>query len=121
MYIHYNYVCTYFPGFDCVAAADKLKKQLGTLTNLNYSAMMGSLYAKDVITNDERRIIDTKIGQEKMMYLIADIVIPSLKLSLCKKYKGFLKAMEESDDIALRSTVERLGKLKRLFRVHYLM
>ena len=43
------------------------------LTNLNYDAMKHSLYAKSVITNDERRTINNRIGQEKMMYLIADI------------------------------------------------
>ena len=73
--------------------------------------MVDSLYAKEVITNDERRIIDDKIGQKKMRYLIADIIIPSLRLNLCKKYKGFLEAMKESDNSDLRSTAERLGKL----------
>ena len=88
-----------------------LKKQLGTLTKLSYKAMMGSLFAKDVITNEERKIIGDKIGEEKMMYLIADIIIPSLKINNYTKYKGFLEAMEESDDSDLKSTVERLGKL----------
>ena len=107
------YIAVYvtFPGFDCVAAADELRKQLSTLTELNYSAMMGSLFSKYVITNDERKIIDVKIGQQKMMYLIADIIIPSLKLNLCDKYKGFLEAMEESDDTTLRNIAKRLGKL----------
>ena len=85
-----------------------LKRQLGTLTKLSYKAMMGSLFAKDVITNEERKIIGDKIGEEKMMYLIADIIIPSLKINNYTKYKGF---MEESDDSDLKSTVERLGKL----------
>ena len=102
---------TIFAEFDCIAAADNVRRQIDTLTNLNYDAMKHSLYAKSVITNDERRTIDNRIGQEKMMYLIADIIIPSLKLNLCKKYKGFLEVMEESDDIALTSTAERLGKL----------
>ena len=111
--------CTYefaikhavFPEFDCLAAADKLKKQLGTLTKLKYTAMMGSLFAKDIITNEERIKIDDKSGEEKMMYLIVDIVIPSLKQNFHKKYKGLLEAMEESDDIDLKSTAENLGKL----------
>ena len=73
--------------------------------------MMGSLYAEDVITDDDRKKIDAKIGKGKMMYLIADIIIPSLKLNLYKKYKGFLKAMEESDDSDLMSIAETFGKL----------
>ena len=73
--------------------------------------MMGSLYAKDVITDKEREIIDNKIGEEKMMYLIVDIIIRSLRLDNCKKYKRFLEAMEQSDDTDLRSMAEKLGKL----------
>ena len=80
--------------------------------------MKHSLFAKGVITKQDRKMIDAKIGQEQMIYLIADIIIPSLKLKFCKKYKGFLKAMEESDDSNLNSTAKRLGKLI-LFRVHY--
>ena len=99
-----------FLEFDCAAAVDKLKRQLGALTKLNYDAIMGSLYAEDVITDNEIKIIDDKIGQQKMMYLIVDIIIPSLRLKHCKKYKGFLKAMEESDDSDLRSTAEKFGK-----------
>ena len=73
--------------------------------------MVGSLYAKDVITDSERKIIDAKVGEEKMMYLLVDIIIPSLKQNFCKKYKGFLEAMEESADIDLNSTAKSLGKL----------
>ena len=72
--------------------------------------MMGSLYAKDVITNEERKIIDPKIGEEKMMYLIVDIIIPSLIINNYKKYKGFLEAMEESEDSNLNSTAKNFGK-----------
>lgn len=71
--------------------------------------MMSSLYAKNVITNQERLIIDTKIGEEKMTYLIVDIIIPSLEIGFCKKYEGLLQAMEESDDDALKSKAKELG------------
>ena len=100
-----------FPDFNCSATAGELKTQLGKLTKLKYNVMMGSLYAKDVITDNEREIIDSKIGEEKMMYLILDIIIRSLRLDNCKKYKGFLEAMEESDDTDLRSMAEKLGEL----------
>ena len=73
--------------------------------------MMASLFAKDVITNEERKIIDVKLGEEKMMYLIADIIIRSLNINNYAKYKGFLEAMEESKDSNLKSTAEKLGKL----------
>ena len=75
------------------------------------------LFARDVITNDEKTIIDAKTGREKMMFLITDIIIRSLKLNFCKKYKGFLEAMEKSDDSDLRSTAEKLGMLIILFNI----
>ena len=98
--------------FKCSVAADTLKTQLSALTKLNYSAMMAFLlFSKDVITNGQSQIIDAKIGGEKMMYLVVDILIPSLKLDHCKKYRGFLEAMEESDDGDLKSMAKKLGKL----------
>ena len=100
-----------FPDFNCSATAGELKNQLGKLTKLKYNAMMGSLYAKYVITDREREIIDNKINEDKMMYLIVDIIIPSLRLGYYKKYKKFLEAMEESDDPNLSSMAEKLGKL----------
>ena len=108
-----------FPDFNCSAAADKLKKQLGTLTRLNYNAIMGSLYAKDVITNEQRKLIAAEIGEEKMMYLIVDIIIPSLKVNNYKKYKGFLEAMEESEDSDLKSTAKTLGMFNKLSNMVY--
>ena len=73
--------------------------------------MLGSLIAEDVVIDEQRKIIDGKVGQEKMIYLIMDIIIPSLRLNNCKKYKGFLIAMEESDDTDLNSTAKNFGKL----------
>ena len=73
--------------------------------------MLGSLIAEDVVTDEQRKIIDGKVGQEKMIYLIMDIIIPSLRLNNCKKYKGFLIAMEESDDTDLNSTAKNFGEL----------
>ena len=102
------YLCC-FPDFNCSATAEKLKNELGTLTKLNYNAMMGLLFAKDVITDEERIKIDGKSGEAKMMYLIADIIRPSLKVNNIQKYKGFLEAMEESEDSDLKSTAEILG------------
>ena len=45
------------------------------------------------------------------MRLILGILIPSLKVNHCKKYRGFLEAMEESDDSDLKNMAKKLGKL----------
>ena len=100
-----------FTDFDCSATACKLKKELGTLTKLKYDALVALLFANDVITNEERKIIDKEIGEKKMIHLIAEIIIPSLKGNNSVKYKGFLEALEGSDDCDQKLMAEKLGKL----------
>ena len=73
--------------------------------------MKTSLYAYEVITTKEQNIIDNKIGCEKMEYLIVKIIIPSLEQRHGKKYKSFLKAMEDSEDTDLQDTAKMLGML----------
>lgn len=75
--------------------------------------MMDLLYQKGVITDDDSKKIDNKIGKEKMRYLIAEIIIRSLKSKHSEKYKYFLQSMEESEDIDLKNTAEELGKLSQ--------
>ena len=45
-----------------------------------------------------------------MMYLIVDIIIPSLIINNYKKYKGFLEIMEDSEDSNLNSTAKSFDK-----------
>ena len=79
--------------------------------------MRGSLFAKHVITVQEKATIDERIGEDKMDHLITNIIQPSLQGNFSKKYKGFLEAMEENDDIDLRSTAEKFGKLINIIYV----
>ena len=53
--------------------------------------------------------IDAMVGQTQMQGLL-QIVLTSLKLKQAVKYKGFLQAMEESDDIHLQMKTKELGK-----------
>ena len=71
--------------------------------------METSLYANDVITTKQKDIIANKIGHDKMEYLIVKIVVPSLQQGFGKKYKYFLKAMEDSEDTDLQDTAKILG------------
>ena len=79
--------------------------------------MKSQLYAEEVITYDQRKFIDIQVGRNKMDYLIVDIIIPSLKAKFSKKYKSFLKVMEENDDIDLQSAAEMLGRLINVYRI----
>ena len=71
--------------------------------------MRAQLFAYEVITHQERMQIDTLIGNAQMEQVL-DIVRVSLKDNQTTKYKGFLKAMEEDEDILLKKAAEDLGK-----------
>ena len=71
--------------------------------------MERSLFANEVITANERKIIQDKSGGDKMEHLIVEIIIPSLKQKFCKKYKAFLEVMEENEDTALQNAAKNLG------------
>ena len=71
--------------------------------------MCGSLYAKDVITNQEKLEIDKLVGK-KQMEKVLDIIILSLSSNDAEKYKGFLKVLEKSDDLLLRNKAKELSK-----------
>ena len=77
--------------------------------------MKTSLIANSVITSQEMKTIDVKIGEEQMIHLIFSIIIPSLELNNNEKYKGFLKAMEGSDNSDLKSMAKKLGKIDHCF------
>ena len=69
------------------------------------------LYSNGVITLNEKEVINQKVYHEKMGYLIVKVIIQSLLTGCSKKYKLFLKAMEDSEDLTLHSTAKNLGKL----------
>ena len=71
--------------------------------------MDGSLYAKNVITRQEKEEIDKLIGK-KQMEKVLDIIILSLNSNYTAKYKGFLEALEESEDSLLRDKAKELSK-----------
>ena len=95
--------------FQCCTAAENLRKKYAELSDLPYNAMQGLLYAKKVITREEKKCIKTLVGSEKMECLL-DVVIRSLKHNHCHKFKGFLEAMEESEDMLLKKTAKDLGE-----------
>ena len=105
----------FFSEFNCKAVSEKLRKLVNTLSKLNYNAMKTSLFAKNVIIDQEMKMIDVKIGEEQMTHLIIHIIIPSLIVNNTEKYKGFLEAMEESDDTDLKGMAKKLGKIDHNF------
>ena len=93
----------------CSTAARMLRDKYAELLLLPYSSMSRNLFAKKVITSQEKLEIEGLIGL-KQMEKVTDIIILSLNCNDTTKYKGFLEAMEESDDSVLEKKAKDLGK-----------
>ena len=89
--------------------AQRLKNELPSLCNLSYDNMKIRLFSNDVITYDEKEKIDQMTSTNQMAKVL-DILQVSLKNKLTTKFKGFLQAMEESDDKLLVKTAKDLGE-----------
>ena len=89
--------------------AKYLKKNLPSLSKLPYNNMKLHLVANDVITHQEKKEIDRLIGEDQMAEVLGILQV-SLKNKSTKKFKGFLQAMEESDDNLLEETARNLGE-----------
>ena len=74
-------------------------------------AILPGLVAKEVVTSEEKEIIDAKqLNREKMGYLIDTVIIKSLDVGIITKYKEFLKVLERNEDLAIKTIAQRLGK-----------
>ena len=103
-----------YTDFDHLAVANNLKTHWGNYCKLPYNSMKYYLKENSVITTQEKAEIDRKVGTEQMDKLLT-IVQTSLELEQSEKYKGFLKSMEQSDDVTLRRTAKNLGEpIRRL-------
>ena len=95
--------------YNCSDAAKLLQSKYARLSNLSYSNMSGSLYANEVIAQQEKLEIQQLIGKSQMEKVL-DIVIASLNVNRTAKYKGFLLAMENSEDRTLQEIAQELGE-----------
>ena len=96
--------------FDYSAAKENIKKNYDNLTNLPIGSIVGKLYARGVITFEEKERIDIKqIQRDKMMYLLDTAIIPSLTNGISIKLKGFIEVMEDSGDPIFTDMAKTLG------------
>ena len=86
-----------------------LTKEWVALCGLPYDSMKLQLKANGVITDQQRDEIDDLVGTNKMDKVLK-IVQNGLDLKLPKKYRGFLKSMEESKDDTLIEYAKSLGE-----------
>ena len=78
--------------------------------------MLCSLFAKDVITSEDKDTISQikLLECDKMQYLLDRVIIPSLKAGIIEKFKLFLEVMEESEDLTTKTVGQRLGMYVKL-------
>ena len=87
-----------------------IREKYVELTRLPTESMLGDLFAKEVITLQEKGIIQSlTLNRQKMEYLLDNIIIPSLNNSIVEKFKGFLEVMEKSNDLILTEMSKKLG------------
>ena len=97
--------------------AQHLRENLPSLSTLPYGNMKLLLKANNVITSQEEKEIDALIGNNQMAKVL-DILQVSLNHKLTRKFKDFLKAMEESGDDLLVTKAKELGKYVHNLLVH---
>jgi len=102
------HLCVDIP-FNCSAVEEILRKDLVALSNLKYKNMSIALEANGVITMDEKEEIDRMTSANQMEKVI-NYVRASLLCNKTKKYKGLLKAMEQSQDTDLQDKAKELGE-----------
>ena len=74
-------------------------------------ALLPSLYARDVVTYDEKKTAESKVLDTERMSYVLDLVIASLKADVPIKYNNFLKVVKERKDLVGNESVKNLGKL----------
>ena len=99
--VHYEY---------CSVAKENITKYYVELTNVRVDSMLAQLYAKRVITEKEKEMIDTlHLKSKKMEYFLDSVIIPSLANKVAIKFEGFLEVMKKSGDQMLIDMAMKLG------------
>ena len=104
------YIC-YAAKSECSNAIKNIKANYVELTNLPIDSILATLFAKEVITLNEKEAIQTlSLKNKKIEYFLDNVVIPSLTNNVTVKFERFLKVMEESGDSILIEMAKRLCK-----------
>ena len=94
----------------CSNAMKIIKENYFELLHLPIDSMLPWLFAYNVITVRERQKIETlPTSNQKMEYLLDDIIMLSLQVNVTEKFEIFLEVMEESDDLLLTDMAKKLS------------
>ena len=77
-------------------------------------SLLPSLFANSVVTFRQKKEIEDIPQKIKKTEFILDLIISSLINDVPTLYNGFLKVMEESENVDISQFAKNLGKLKQL-------
>ena len=82
--------------------------------------MLAKLYSKRIITLGEKQQIKANpVENDRMEYFLDCIIIPSLKVNVDIKFRGFLEVLKESGDSTLISMAVKLSKYVANYVTYY--
>jgi len=77
--------------------------------NFPVNKLLPNLYAKQVITLDDKKIMESKpLEKDRMRYLLDDVLLCSLKSNVGLKYDSFVEVLEASDDALAKELFKKV-------------
>ena len=99
---------------DYSTAHAAIRDQYVKLICLPVDNLLPSLFANNVITFDQKKDIEDIPQKKKQMEFILDLIIHSLENDVASLYNGFLKSIQQSEDVVTRELAKKLGDLALL-------
>ena len=88
---------------------DYIRKEYKNLIHLTISTdAIRDLYTEQVITLKEKKEMQRKETEDRMEFLLDDVIIPSLEANSALKYIKLIRVMKRSDDILIKSVASKL-------------
>ena len=104
-----TFVCSLLD-YNCSDALHIVKINYAELMRLRIDPMLSSLFAKKVIALQQKHKMEQfPLSTQKMMYLLDNIIIPTLKINIIGKFQAFLDVMEQSNDPLLINMAKKLS------------
>ena len=91
------------------AALDYTRKNYISLIHLVISEdVMQNLYQERVITLNQKKELKRTEVENRMEYLLDEVITPSIKAKTGQKYISLIKVMQSSDDTSLNAVASEL-------------
>ena len=91
------------------AALDYTRKNYASLIHLAISEdVIQNLYQERVITLAQKKKLQREEMENRMEYLLDEVITPSIEAKTGQKYINLIKVMKSSDDISLNTVASEL-------------